>query len=80
MKYQKLEDKADWKWKYLIKKYREGENITRYEERSLQKNIVEKLFTCHNKPALIETWVESHMSPNLKVKLDQAIRARRKRF
>ena len=36
MKYQKLENQeANWKWIYLIRKHREGEKITRYEEKSL---------------------------------------------
>ena len=37
MKYQKLENQeANWKWIYLIRKHREGEKITRYEEKSLE--------------------------------------------
>ena len=44
MKYQKLENQeANWKWIYLIRKYREGENITRYEERSLQEAKAQEL-------------------------------------
>ncbi|VFS88984.1 Macrodomain Ter protein [Kluyvera cryocrescens] len=31
MKYQQLENlESGWKWKYLVKKHREGESITRY--------------------------------------------------
>ncbi len=41
MKYQKLENQeANWKWIYLIRKHQEVENITRYEERSLQKQHI----------------------------------------
>ena len=33
MKYQQLENlESGWKWKYLVKKHREGELITRYIE------------------------------------------------
>lgn len=81
MKYQKLENQeADWKWTYLVKKIRNGENITRYQERSLQQDKSSELLQLQNYPVLIENWVKQHLSPELMVKLDQAIRARRKRF
>ena len=81
MKYQKLEhQEANWKWLYLIKKHREGENITCYPERSLQENIVLQLLESQNKPEEINQWIELHLSPDLIIKLDQAIRARRKRY
>lgn len=81
MKYQKLENQeAHWKWLYLTKKAREGEQITRYEERSLQQEMVRRLISAQNNAAETEEWVKTHLSPNLVVKLDQAIRARRKRF
>ncbi|ARU64908.1 Ter macrodomain-binding protein MatP [Histophilus somni] len=81
MKYQKLTNQeANWKWIYLIKKSREGENITRYTEQSLQEDIVRQLMTHQNYPEKIEDWIENHLSSNLVIKLDQAIRARRKRF
>ncbi|OOR98631.1 Ter macrodomain-binding protein MatP [Canicola haemoglobinophilus] len=81
MKYQKLENQeANWKWLYLIKKAREGENITRYTEQSLQEEILRQLVEGQNYPEKIEDWIKKHLSPHLTVKLDQAIRARRKRF
>ncbi|AKD39275.1 macrodomain Ter protein MatP [Pasteurella multocida] len=81
MKYQKLENQeAHWKWLYLIKKHREGENITRYEERSLSEDKVKQLLSQQNQPQAIENWINTHLSPHLVIKLDQAIRARRKRF
>ena len=47
MKYQKLENQeAHWKWVYLTKKAREGENITRYTEKSLQEDIIKQLIGC----------------------------------
>lgn len=81
MKYQKLENQeANWKWIYLIRKHREGENITRYEEKSLQESIVAELLESQNYPEKIENWIKQHLSQALPIKLDQAIRARRKRF
>ncbi len=51
MKYQKLENQeANWKWIYLIRKHREGENITRYEERSLQEAKAQELLESQNYP------------------------------
>lgn len=81
MKYQKLENQeAHWKWLYLIKKHREGENITRYEEKSLRESITLQLVEKQNQPQQIEEWIQFHLAQDLIVKLDQAIRARRKRF
>lgn len=81
MKYQKLENQeANWKWMYLIKKHRDGENITQYEERSLQESVILQLLENQNNPKKIEEWIQKHLSPTLLIKLDQAIRARRKRF
>ena len=81
MKYQKLENQeANWKWIYLIRKYREGENITCYEERSLQEAKSQELLACQHYPEKIEAWIKNHLSPALPIKLDQAIRARRKRL
>ena len=51
MKYQKLENQeANWKWIYLIRKHREGEKITRYEEKSLEESKVQELIELHNYP------------------------------
>lgn len=81
MKYQKLENQeTHWKWLYLTKKQREGENVTRYTETSLVQETVKKLIASQNQPAEIEAWIAENMAEELKNKLDQAIRARRKRF
>ncbi|MGQ0286053.1 macrodomain Ter protein MatP [Pasteurellaceae bacterium 22721_9_1] len=81
MKYQKLENQeSHWKWLYLTKKFREGENITDYQEQSLAQEKAKELILCKNQPKAIEDWIKQHMSQGLVVKLDQAIRARRKRF
>lgn len=81
MKYQKLTNQeANWKWVYLIKKQREGHNITQYTEKSSQENKVEQLFAAQNNSEAIETWITQHLAKDLVNKLDQAIRARRKRY
>ncbi|MDG6894376.1 macrodomain Ter protein MatP [Volucribacter amazonae] len=81
MKYQKLENQeAHWKWLYLVKKQRNGEPITAYTEKSLEQDIAQQLIQAQNNPALIENWIDQHLAPHLVVKLDQAIRAKRKRF
>lgn len=81
MKYQKLENQeANWKWVYLIKKNREGENITHYTEKSQQETKVQQLIVAKNSPQQIEEWIATHLAEDLVIKLDQAIRARRKRF
>lgn len=81
MKYQKLENQeAHWKWLYLTKKQRDGEKITQYIEQSLEQEIGKQLILAQNNPQLIEHWISQHLAPHLAIKLDQAIRARRKRF
>ncbi|PJG86521.1 macrodomain Ter protein MatP [Conservatibacter flavescens] len=81
MKYQKLENQeANWKWVYLIKKQRDGHQISKYEEKSLEQEMIRQLLESQNNPKRIEEWIAKHLSPNLTIKLDQAIRARRKRF
>ncbi|TCK01969.1 hypothetical protein EV694_0615 [Volucribacter psittacicida] len=81
MKYQKLENQeAHWKWLYLVKKQRNGEKITAYEEKSLEQEIAQQLIQAQHNPTIIENWITQHLSPNLAIKLDQAIRAKRKRF
>lgn len=81
MRYQKLEiQEANWKWKYLLKKYREGENITKHEEASLVELKIQLLTTLQNSPEEIESWIKSEMTSEQRKKMRQSIRARRKRF
>ena len=64
MKYQQLENlESGWKWKYLVKKHREGELITRYVEASAAKEAVDLLLTLENEPVRVNTWIEEHMNP-----------------
>lgn len=81
MRYQKLEiQEATWKWQYLLKKYREGENITKYTESSLAELKVQELVNLQNSPEELERWVKTQMTPYQRKKMRQSIRARRKRF
>ncbi len=63
MRYQKLESQeANWKWKYLLKKHREGENITKYTESSMIELKIQLLTTLQNSPDEIEKWVKTEMT------------------
>lgn len=81
MRYQKLDiQEANWKWKYLLKKYREGENITKHEEQSLAELKIQLLTTLQNSPEEIEKWVKTEMTADQRRRMRQSIRARRKRY
>lgn len=81
MKYQQLKNlECGWKWKYLMKKHREGERISRYQENSMNQQYVELLKSLENKPEEILLWIYEHMAPDLDNKMKQTIRARRKRY
>ena len=80
MKYQQLENlESGWKWKYLVKKHREGELITRYIEASAAQEAVDELLSLENEPVLVNGWSDKHMNPELVNRMKQTIRARRKR-
>ncbi|ENA0611683.1 macrodomain Ter protein MatP [Enterobacter bugandensis] len=80
MKYQQLENlESGWKWKYLVKKHREGELITCYLEASAAQEAVDILLTLENEPVLVNSWIEKHINPALLNRMKQTIRARRKR-
>ena len=80
MKYQQLENlESGWKWKYLVKKHREGELITCYIEASAAKEAVDLLLTLENEPVHVNSWIEKHINPALMNRKKQTIRARRKR-
>lgn len=80
MKYQKLENlESGWKWEYLMKKHREGEAITRYLAKSEEAEFSEQLKQLQHQPKAVLAWIKAHLNPALYLKLQQAIRARRKR-
>ena len=80
MKYQQLDNlESGWKWKYLVKKHREGELITRYIEASAAQEAVDVLLSLENEPVLVNGWIDKHMNPELVNRMKQTIRARRKR-
>lgn len=81
MRYQKLEmQEASWKWHYLLKKHREGENVTKYDEQSLIELKMQLLTTLQNSPEEIELWIKEEMTADQRRRMRQSIRARRKRF
>lgn len=80
MKYQQLENlESGWKWKYLVKKHREGEAITRYIESSAAQDAVSQLLVLEHNPVQVLAWIDAHMNPALVNRMKQTIRARRKR-
>lgn len=80
MKYQQLENlESGWKWKYLVKKHREGEAITRYIENSLAQEVIDQLLKLENEPIKVLAWIDEHMNLTLDNRMKQTIRARRKR-
>lgn len=80
MKYQQLENlESGWKWKYLVKKHREGERITRHLENSAAEDAVDALLKLENEPVKVLEWIANNMHPALENRLKQTIRARRKR-
>ncbi len=80
MKYQQLDNlECGWKWQYLIKKWKDGEAITKYLDSSEAFQAVEQLKRIEHEPSFVLEWVERHMSPEFDNKMKQAIRAKRKR-
>ncbi|WP_217542968.1 macrodomain Ter protein MatP [Vibrio metschnikovii] len=80
MKYQQLENlECGWKWQYLVKKWKDGEQITCHIDRSEVENAIVKLKSIEYEPTLVLDWIAQHMAPELENKLKQAIRAKRKR-
>lgn len=80
MKYQQLENlESGWKWKYLVKKHREGERITRHLENSAAQCAIDELLKLESEPVKVLTWTHEHMNPELDNRMKQTIRARRKR-
>lgn len=81
MKYQQLENlESGWKWNYLDRKYRAGENITRYLDLSEVELAMNEFKQIKNRAGLIEQWIQTSLNPELENKLKQTIRAKRKRY
>ncbi|MGW1372547.1 macrodomain Ter protein MatP, partial [Providencia hangzhouensis] len=77
---QQLENlECGWKWEYLVNKARGGEAITRYIERSAEKEAIDLLLKMENRPVDVLKWITQHMNPELDNRMKQSIRARRKR-
>ncbi|MGF1694247.1 macrodomain Ter protein MatP [Vibrio kyushuensis] len=80
MKYQQLENlECGWKWQYLIKKWKDGDSITRHIDSSEEETAVKALKELEHEPTFVLDWIEEHMALELDNKMKQAIRAKRKR-
>ncbi|UVK78294.1 MAG: macrodomain Ter protein [Sodalis sp. Fse] len=80
MKYWQLKNlETDWKWKYLIKKYHEGDKITWHEKKSAAEKSIATLISYQHQPEKILKWIHEFMHPGLANRMKQTIRARRKR-
>ncbi|WP_025673512.1 macrodomain Ter protein MatP [Salinivibrio socompensis] len=80
MKYQQLENlEAGWKWAYLVKKWKDGDAVTKYIDTDEAKTAVNALLAIEYEPTRINQWIDTHMASSLEKKLKQAIRAKRKR-
>lgn len=80
MKYQQLENlECGWKWQYLVKKWKDGVEITQHIDSSEAKNAVDELLKLEHQPTGVLEWIKDNMSADLDNKLKQAIRAKRKR-
>ncbi|MGL4544316.1 MAG: macrodomain Ter protein MatP [Plesiomonas sp.] len=81
MKYQQLENlESGWKWAYLVKKMRAGENVTRYTELSEMNALYELLLQAEHQPEQINTWIQANLHAAYDTKLKQVVRATRKRY
>ncbi|UDG81423.1 Macrodomain Ter protein [Candidatus Profftia lariciata] len=81
MKYQHIKHiENDWKWQYLIKKYREGKPITRDLDNDLTQQAIDMLLKYKKEPICIQEWIQHYINIDLQKKMQQTIRARRKRY
>lgn len=72
MKYQQLENlESGWKWKYLMKKHREGEAVTRHVESSMVQQAIDELHGLENSPVKVHAWISEHMNPALDNRMKQ---------
>lgn len=80
MKYQQLENlEAGWKWTYLVKKHKEGFNVTKYIDTADIYSVITPLLSMEHEPTKVIKWIHEHLGLGLDIKLKQAIRAKRKR-
>lgn len=80
MKYQQLDNlESGWKWQYLVKKHRDGVEISRYLDGGVAVEAAHALLKSEHHPTKVAQWIALHMNPALEKRLKQTIRARRKR-
>ena len=81
MKYKQFEHiEAKWKRQYVIKKHQEGESVTLYEKENDVIDAIRHLYQIEQNSEAINQWIEQYLHPSLTTKLNQTIRARRKRY
>ena len=81
MKYQKLENlEAGWRWTYLHKKMISNENVTRWIDSSEIKNAFNELNLIASEQIKVSLWIDKHISTSYIKKLNQSLRAKRKRY
>lgn len=81
MKYQQLENlEAGWQWIYLHKKMINGENVTRWIDSSEIENAFNELNLIASEQIKVSLWLDKHISTSYTKKLNQTLRAKRKRY
>ena len=81
MRYQRLDNlEAGWKWHYISKKLMLNNPVTRWIDASEIEASASALKSIEYEPLLIDEWIEKHLSADYIIKLNQAIRAKRKRY
>ena len=82
MKYQRLLDlESQWKLQYILNRHQQGVQLFALatpDDCQLAFAELEKIAL--DDPTQIESWIEHYLHPDWHKKLNQAIRARRKRF
>ncbi|MCD9475833.1 Ter macrodomain-binding protein MatP [Photobacterium carnosum] len=79
-KYQQLENlECGWKWNYLTNKILTGCNVTKWIDSSEIESSVAKLKAMESEPVNVLDWIIGNLNQEHERKLNQAIRAKRKR-
>lgn len=80
-KYQQLENlECGWKWAYLYNKTLVGCNVTKWIDSSEIEESIANLKVMESEPVNILDWIVGNINQEYERKLNQAIRAKRKRY
>ncbi|MCG3884467.1 Ter macrodomain-binding protein MatP [Photobacterium leiognathi] len=71
---------AGWHYSYLSKKMAEGTNVTRWIDASEIAKAADELRQMKHEPTKVHEWIENNLDKDLLKKMNQAIRAKRKRY